>query len=396
MAKKKPEGLEDLSLALALAGHPGTLYKMDGPGRALTIGLMSGVHTYLMSSEPGEGKTTLAWRFLSHIDIPDDEKVFISGYRGAGEEQVIGYPSPAAIREGRMDYLPGKSARSGKIVFIDEFDKMNRAAQESVLQIAASRRFSRAGFDQLCPLEVLVGMGNAMPEERPVRDRFGLQLAIEQLSTDEKLLLLEMGTDLDPPAASISWETFLEARGLMRDVKMPVPALKNLLGELITRFELTNRRVRTQLMPALRACAILNGRMMITLYEIQEIAPLICFHKDKISASLQNELRQEIGERIAAIEAEMSKKKKVEDVAKVSRELGEALQLAQNAGLDSYSELADAMASAETLQTIAGKLPANDGIRRQAEDLVNSAQTTLIKLFAARGIVKRKVNGQGA
>lgn len=390
MAAKKDPVKQDLLARLSKLGDPGSLYKMEAPGRALTIGLISGVHTYLMSSEPGEGKTTLAWRFLSHLDIPDEEKVFISGYRGAGEEQVVGYPSPAAIREGRMDFLPGKSARSGKVVFIDEFDKMNRAAQESVLQIAASRRFSRAGFDQLCPLELLIGMGNAMPEERPVRDRFGLQLAIEQLSTDEKMQLLDLPNKLDDPAGAVTWTDIQEARELMESVKGMNQTLRNLTGELITRFELTNRRVRTQLMPALKAAAVLNGRSQITLYEIQEIAPLICFHKDKISAHLQKELREEIQKRIDEIEQELAKKKRAEDVGEACKELGDALAAAQAADISSFAELATAMHLAEKLQIVATKLEANNPIRRSAEDLVNHTQTSVIKLFAARGVIQKR------
>ena len=381
---------QNLTEALNHLGNPGSLYKMEGPGRALAIGLISGVHTYLMSHEPGEGKTTLAWRFLSHLDIPDEEKVFISGYRGAGEEQVVGYPSPKAIREGRMDFLPGKSARTGKVVIIDEFDKMNRAAQESVLKIAASRRFSRAGFDQHCPLELLVGMGNAMPEERPVRDRFGLQYAIEPLSSDDKLEIMEWSAALDPPGASLIWGQIEEARILMGRVENLQPVLKSMIHELIGRFELTNRRVRVQLMPALRACAVLNGRSAITLQEIQEIAPLVCFHKGDITSTLQKELANEIGESIARLETELQERRLVKDVGAASDELSNALRDAQNASLESYEELAIAMGSAEVLQLIASKLSAAHGVRRAAEDLVNHTQVMTMKLFAARSAVAHK------
>lgn len=258
-----------------------------------TLALLSGRHM-LTIGPPGENKTGFAEELFRALTLPEEQTHIISGYKGAGEEILVNYLHPGKMDEGALEYLPGKSLLNVVLAYVDEVGALSRVAQQALLQIMQSRRFSRAGMDHKLPLDTLFAGGNTPPEDPAVRDRFAIQVPLQLPRKLYQALVQWEGSRDDPQEkGSISWENVLKLRARAKALPLTEEA-QAVAVKLAEQFRLTPRRVVEALLPAARVWALQEGRRSVTALDVVDAAPYVVMHDGPLTVERMTQVRNDL------------------------------------------------------------------------------------------------------
>jgi len=271
------------NLAKTLQGSK--LLEMSILRKGYALALVAGEHA-LQVGPYGQAKTFGFDEFVGATDLEKHDHTTISGYKGAMDEILVGYPNTGALMEGRWEPMRGPSMLNRKVVYVDEIDKIHPATQAILLQLLQSRRFSRGGVDLEIPLEFCVAGGNEPPPDGPVRDRFAVQFPVE-LSPEGMLRLISWGQETREEERAqgrgeIRWEEIREARGERARVVISKPA-KDLMMALATEFGMSPRRLAQYFVKLVQANATLRGVVNATVIDVYEVAPYVALFKGPLT-----------------------------------------------------------------------------------------------------------------
>lgn len=231
------------------------------------IALLARQHVLLLGS-PGTAKSaitnTLCGVFGGHY-------FSVLMTRFTQPEELFGPPALSAMKEDRFErkidgYLP-----TAHVAFLDETFKANSAILNSLLTLQNERRYRNGTQTLTCPLQLLVGASNELPEGGATGelgayfDRFLLRYWVEPMKDDANFVSLLADDDQAqalPEIPAITLAELEEAQALVAAVKLPRPvAMKcaELRKELAALGVAASDRRWLQATAALRANAWLGG-----------------------------------------------------------------------------------------------------------------------------------------
>lgn len=371
MANQNMSGLREALTSTSYIG-------MDNVKLGLALGLVSGEHVYLCSHEPGNAKSDVAVETLSQI-ATEDEMVVISGVRGGGDEQIVGYLSPAGLRHDQYRMVPGKTAANVPYVFVDEVDKMSCLGQEALLQIMAQKRFSRAGIDIACPLKLLVGAGNEPARSQPLRDRFAVEVPLK-LSIPERHSLTRWTIERRRAhghtgvlrSQADNRDLLDEARHMASHVDLTTEA-ETLLGDLSLAYGISPRR-QTKFVALVQAAAVLFDRECVDSDLVVLVAPFVCLVNGDLTPETRDAATKTLHEKVEA--------------AKQARALADLQARARSVEtqVQGVTGVRSAIAALKALRALVqdidlDKIPQNS--RAQFEELLRWAASRESRLIAA-------------
>ena len=253
---------------------------------AATSPLLGGV---LLRGDKGSGKTTLA-RGLAAL-LPGDAP-FVELPLGATEERVIGSLDLAALlTEGEARFRPGLlAAAHGGVLYVDEINLLADHLVDTLLDVSVSgiNRIERDGLSHTHPARfVLVASMN--PEEGELRpqllDRFGLSVDIAA-SADVAHRTEVVRRQLSAEASMNSDDFADDDRDLRLKVRAAAGVDVDLSDEVIEiasrlALEVGAEGMRADLMlcRAAMAHAALDGRSVVTIDDVHDIAHLVLGHR---------------------------------------------------------------------------------------------------------------------
>lgn len=229
--------------------------------KALATGLVARQRAMLLVGAPGQAKTALVSELFKKLDPTGEDTCFLSGYRGAGEEQVVGFPNPAAMmnREA-FELLPGPSLLNRVWTFFDEIDKVLAMTEHTLLQPLQSKRWSRAGIDLVLKLDTLIAAGNAPPKEEPVRDRFGIQVPVELTPAGQEVLVQQTYDGNKFDGTVVVEAGALESLRAEADAVTASPGVRAMTLQVAKVLDMSPRRIRQNFIPVIKARAAMAGR----------------------------------------------------------------------------------------------------------------------------------------
>lgn len=329
--------------------------------------LLTGKHM-LKVGPPGHGKTRLSEELFQALDLEEEQTCVISGYKGAGEEILLNYLHPGKLERGQYEYLPGKSLLNTKLAYVDEVGALSRVAQQALLQIMQSRRFSRAGIDLKLPLDCLFAGGNSAPEDPAVRDRFAIQIPVE-LPEGAMGNLLEWTPAMQRPK-SISWQALQQLRKAVKRATLSKTAHK--LGvELAKKFEMSPRRVVEALVPVSKAEAVLHGVLAAEAHHMEAAAPYVVMHTGELTLERFQQVQEEL-------QAQQKRVQAVTQIARWEKTLGEV-----------WEEDVEPLTKLQKLAKLRKELPNPDGWRDA--DLAKSLQEVVTILEQRQKYLAREL-----
>ena len=266
--------------------------------------IMPTIGGVLIRGHKGTAKST-AVRGLAHLLKGEDGSVPLTELPlGATEDMVVGtIDMEAAIKEGKKKFQPGllKRANEGTL-YVDEVNLLDDHLVECILD-AAETGINRIEREGLCTAHAarfsLVGSMN--PEEGELRpqllDRFGLAVQVEG-ETDPTLRveLMRRREQFDgSPANCISAfkkdsqilsERIERAKSIARNVTVPAHLLK-FIAEIAEINNVAGHRADLVIERAARAHAAFCGRDIVSVADIQAVAPMALLHRTREQAPPQ-------------------------------------------------------------------------------------------------------------
>ncbi|MEM4204950.1 MAG: AAA family ATPase [Candidatus Methanomethylicaceae archaeon] len=153
------------------------------------LGLLSREHVLLLGP-PGTAKTSLVETIGKLVGAKFFSRLLT---KFSTPEEVFGPLSIPALEQGRYLRLTSGYLPEAEIAFLDEVGKASSAILNALLRIMADREFENDGHVVCCPLEVLFGATNELPEGEAFFDRFPLRAYINDLPDDSSFRLFIQG-----------------------------------------------------------------------------------------------------------------------------------------------------------------------------------------------------------
>lgn len=293
---------------------------------SMLLALIARQHVFLLG-EPGVGKSLLANSLSEAIGGTFVAKLLskLSTY-----EDVFGGLKVSGIMEDRYERISNGYAQSANILFVDEMWKCNGAVLNSFLTILNERKFDDSGTRYSVPLDVCFSASNELPEDASLAalyDRFLFRHEVVALRDRRNRTRLLAGHKVDV-TARLSMEqvevlrSAAEAVDLSAVLDLAIDVFDALARE---GFKVSDRR-QAATMKAVRASAVLDGRMVATSADLLRIAD--CSWDDPADAP-----------RVRGIVSSIALPR-----------LGEALELL-DAAIEQYGTLDLATISAESIST---------------------------------------------
>jgi magnesium chelatase subunit I len=215
---------------------------------------------------------------------------------GATEDRVAGaLDIERALAKSEKAFEPGLLARANRgFLYIDEVNLLEDHLVDLLLDVAASGEnvIEREGLSVRHPARfVLIGSGN--PEEGELRpqllDRFGLSVEVRtptDVASRVKAVKLRDAYDRDPEAFTTEWEAE-EARLRRRIVaarkRLPLVDIGDDVREaaatLCVSLGADGLRGEMTLLRAARALAALDGKTLVSMAHIRDVAPPALRHR---------------------------------------------------------------------------------------------------------------------
>lgn len=245
----------------------------------------------LLLGPPGAAKSLLARTFASGIGARSYFEVLVG--RFSVPEEVFGPFSVAGLRDGRYERLTAGYLPNADVAFIDEIFKANSAILNTMLGILNERTYKAGTQVVTCPLETVIGASNELPAEgeglEALADRFLFRRWVGYLA-DRDAWWDVVAEGAAPVTATIDPAALATLRAALPHVD--VSGLRAAFGELKDRLSrdagivLSDRRWRA-LMGAVRAQAVLDGRMVATTSDLLILTDAIWTQPDQRPAVAQ-------------------------------------------------------------------------------------------------------------
>ncbi len=205
-------------------------------------------------------------------------------------EDVIGGIDERAAMEGKVRIRHGLLAQADQnVLYVDEVNLLDPEITNAILDAAALGRYTvRRGPLAATYRARLILIASMNPEEgalRPqIHDRFGLRVVVRGLRDPRERLEVYRRVRLfrtNPYELAAQWahetaaaaEEIAEARRRLPRVTIP-PELEQQAIEWIQRLGIESSRAEVALLEAARAYAAADGREVVTLEDLQAVAPM--------------------------------------------------------------------------------------------------------------------------
>jgi magnesium chelatase subunit I len=215
---------------------------------------------------------------------------------GATEDRVVGaLDIEKALTQGQRAFQPGLLAQANRgFLYIDEVNLLEDHLVDLLLDVAASGEnvVEREGLSVRHPARfVLIGSGN--PEEGELRpqllDRFGLAVDVRtptDLKTRIEVVRRRDAFERDPDTFVDKWKRkdaeirkdIVHARERLEQVVVPDIVLER-SAELCMKLGTDGLRGELTLMRAARAVTALEGRDLVLVDTLRQVAPLVLGHR---------------------------------------------------------------------------------------------------------------------
>lgn len=265
---------------------------------ALFISALTGEHLFVLGT-PGTGKSALLHAITGCLGFKRSEIFATLLTQYSTPEEVCGPPDfkklkTAGVYERKtVGYMP-----ACRVAFLDEVFKANSSILNSLLMLLNERMFFNGGRLVKCPIELVLGASNEMPQDKSLDalfDRFLLRVTVEPLHNPNNQASVIFGAEQYKPAAVLSQETLTAARSAVQKVSFPQEAqdfcisLKSAVES--DGFYASDRRWK-KATKAIAAMAFLAGRDKVATSDFQVLASILWQKPKDISALYKSVMSQ--------------------------------------------------------------------------------------------------------
>ena len=268
------------------------LFGLEGIETGLEIGLVT-QNPLLFVGRHGTGKTLLVKRIAQALGLKfhsyDASKSLF--------EDVIGFPDPNKMKEGKIEYLPTPlSIFDKEIILIDEISRANPVMQNKWLEIIRERTIMGIKIKTLKYIFAAMNPPDypgAFPLEPALADRFALIIPFPsslEIGNENIKKIFSLGGEnilngngIDPEVSEILKFKIKKARKKLRDKKLKEEAksfvifLWDKISELISqnsRFYISQRRLRF-ILSNIEAYLALKGRSKMLPEDREELFKIV-------------------------------------------------------------------------------------------------------------------------
>ncbi len=206
-------------------------------------------------------------------------------------EQLVGVPKIRVLREDdRLEYNIDGMLPTADVAFLDEIYKASNTILNMLLTLIQERIFDNGGQVVKCPLQTLFAAANHVPRDpqyRAFHDRFLFRVFSEALPLELKTMLFDhyiiMRERTDEKLPDIAPKLLEEAQEKVNHVDLTAikPMYLELLYELAERRIIISDRRMGQILTAMAAHAVFNGRMTATVDDLWVIQYTIPYSEDE-------------------------------------------------------------------------------------------------------------------
>jgi len=245
---------------------------------ALFLGLLSQEHVFLLGP-PGTAKSLLVEYFAKCLDASYFRWLLT---KFTTPEELLGFYSLPDLEKGVYRRITKGKLPEANIVFLDEIFKASSSILNSLLTIMQERIFFNDSKPQQCPLWILVGASNELPQDASLKalyDRFLIRVPVKYISNQDAFINL-WNIDFDnnsnlPTIDKNKIEELIRERKNITIAKELLELLLELKLQLESEgFKLSDRRW-IKVKKVLQAKALLEGKSQV---EAEDFLPLyMCF-----------------------------------------------------------------------------------------------------------------------
>jgi len=224
-------------------------------------------------------------------------------------DEIFGSPDIGALKAGRFQRNTDNMLPDAHIAFLDEVFKSSSAVLNTTLSLMNERTFNNGGKMVACPLQLVVGASNEIPESEELGalyDRFTIRVAVDYIQKDASMAdLLVNGIDNVPmPTMTLDeLEAEQEAAASLVISKEVVDAILELRALCRKEGIQVSDRKWVQAMSVVRAYAYLNGRTQVETEDLEVLENVLWDRPEQRKAvrSLVSKVSNPIGEKVMKI-----------------------------------------------------------------------------------------------
>jgi MoxR-like ATPase len=198
----------------------------------------------LLTGEHGTGKTMLAERLAVALGADTDEFIAYDASKALFED-VVGFPNPESLKQGKLDYIDTPiTIWNKKFILVDEISRANASMQNKWLEIIRSRRIMGRKIDNLKYIIAAMnplGYFGVNPLDEALADRFYLIINIpsdfersdlseiinqpNEMELGKSEELIELISKVKTKASSIDKQTKMKIDNFVMDFSQKVKEL---------------------------------------------------------------------------------------------------------------------------------------------------------------------------
>lgn len=256
------------------------IVERDNVVRGALMALFTGEHMVILGP-PGTAKSLLTHEINSRISGSNYFEYLFT--RFTAPEEVFGPISLSALERDKYErVLDGKLA-TADIAFLDECFKANSAILNSLLTIMNERKFDNGTERFSVPLMSVFGASNELPEDDTLAalwDRFLFRYTVKYLEDQGNFIdMILSGSPSDGDAITFMKD---EIKAIQKEIAENVTvsrdiglAVHRLRSELMVKGLIFSDRRWRQSIKALKASAYLNGRMEVTVDDLEVYSDIL-------------------------------------------------------------------------------------------------------------------------
>jgi len=261
--------------------------------------MLAGGHAVLIGV-PGVGKTRLVETMATVMGVSNARVQFTPDLMPT---DILGVEVLEEDIEGKRHFRFQKGPIFASLLLADEINRASPRTQSALLQAMQERRVTITGntYDLPKPFVVLATQNPIeqegtypLPEAQLDRFLLSIEVGYPDIDTERAIILETTGADEGQASAVFDVDGLIEAQGLIRQIPLGENILTHIL-ELVralrpnmdSAHDLTNEfvswgpgpRAGQALVLALKAHAILQGRVSPTMADVHALAPAVLGHR---------------------------------------------------------------------------------------------------------------------